>query len=98
MELLYLYISRFLKFLNLILHKNSFSLYKRDDRCVFFYVHENSDDFHMYFPNSHYREHFYNLVLKLTADQNNRFTDLDAALSEEQIRVSTPAFIAFLRV
>ncbi len=66
----------------------SSSLYKRDDRCVFFYVHENSDDFHMYFPNSHYREHFYNLVLKLTADQNNRFTDLDAALSEEQIRVS----------
>jgi mitogen-activated protein kinase kinase kinase 5 len=40
----------------------------------------------MYFPNSHFREHFYNLVLKITADQANKFTDLDATMPEEQIR------------
>ena len=74
------------------------SLYKRDDRCVFLYVHENSDDFHMYFPNSQYREHFYNLILTLTADQANKFTDLDADLSAEQIRVSFPLFYCIPKI
>lgn len=41
----------------------------------------------MYFPNSQYRDHFYNLILAMTANQASAFTDLDTALSAEQIRV-----------
>ncbi|XP_022216186.2 mitogen-activated protein kinase kinase kinase 15 [Drosophila obscura] len=47
----------------------SVSLYKRDDRCAYLYVHHNSDDFQIYFPSSECRQKFYDLILEMTADQ-----------------------------
>ncbi|KAH8256410.1 hypothetical protein KR032_006802 [Drosophila birchii] len=47
----------------------SVSLYKRDDRCAYLYVHHNSDDFQIYFPSTECRQKFYDLILEMTADQ-----------------------------
>ncbi|KAK5649782.1 hypothetical protein RI129_000811 [Pyrocoelia pectoralis] len=47
----------------------SVSLYKRDDRCLFLYVNQNSDDFQIYFPSETCRQRIYSLILELTVDQ-----------------------------
>lgn len=45
------------------------SLYKRDDRCVFLYVHDNSEDFKIFFPSEQIRARFKSLVLSITGDR-----------------------------
>ncbi|XP_061498125.1 mitogen-activated protein kinase kinase kinase 15 isoform X1 [Anopheles gambiae] len=57
----------------------SVSLYKRDERCAYLYVHHNSDDFQMFFPSVQCRQTFYDLILQMTADQGSGFIDLSAA-------------------
>ncbi|XP_037942653.1 mitogen-activated protein kinase kinase kinase 15, partial [Teleopsis dalmanni] len=47
----------------------SVSLYKRDDRCAYLYVHHNSDDFQIYFPSTECRQKFYELILEMASDQ-----------------------------
>lgn len=60
----------------------SLSLYKRDDRCAYLYVHHNSDDFQIFFPSSQCRQRFYDLVLEMTVDQE---VFVDLSLDSNQI-------------
>jgi mitogen-activated protein kinase kinase kinase 5 len=61
----------------------SVSLYKRDDRCAYLYVHQNSDDFQIFFPSALVRQRFYDFVLKMTAEQGDNFVDLTLATNED---------------
>nr|XP_022901393.1 mitogen-activated protein kinase kinase kinase 5-like [Onthophagus taurus] len=51
------------------------SLYRRDERCLFLYVHQNSDDFQIYFPSEMCKKIFHELVLKLTNNQGVIMTE-----------------------
>jgi mitogen-activated protein kinase kinase kinase 5 len=62
------------------------SLYKSDERCLFLYVHLNSDDFQMFFPSEQLRKRFYELVLEMTADEDG-VTDLDSIVDTGPIQV-----------
>lgn len=62
----------------------SVSLYKRDERCAYLYVHQ-SDDFQMFFPSAICRERFYNFVLEMTKEGEG-FVRLDDEFLTEEIK------------
>jgi mitogen-activated protein kinase kinase kinase 5 len=59
------------------------SLYKRDERCAYLYVIQNSDDFQIYFPSEKCRQKFYDYILQMTAEQGESFVDLSIATADE---------------
>ena len=64
----------------------SVSLYKRDERCAYLYVHQNSDDFQIYFPSVNCRQKFYDSILEMTADQGSGFVDLSIQSANDEIK------------
>ncbi|XP_063704413.1 mitogen-activated protein kinase kinase kinase 15 isoform X2 [Culicoides brevitarsis] len=64
----------------------SVSLYKRDERCAYLYVQQNSDDFQIYFPSVQCRQRFYDLILLMTAGQGAGFIDLSAESEQSEIK------------
>ncbi|NP_001188511.1 mitogen-activated protein kinase kinase kinase 15 isoform X2 [Bombyx mandarina] len=63
----------------------SYSLYKRDERCLFLYVSENSDDFQIFLPSQACRQHLHDLLGELTAD-HEKVTDLDTSVMQDQLK------------
>nr|XP_045590226.1 mitogen-activated protein kinase kinase kinase 15-like isoform X3 [Procambarus clarkii] len=66
------------------------TLYKRDERAVFLYVQENSDDFQMFFPSEQCRLIFFRLVQELTVNQKGTVMDLEAEISSGPIQMAAP--------
>ncbi|XP_023954807.2 mitogen-activated protein kinase kinase kinase 15 isoform X2 [Bicyclus anynana] len=63
----------------------TYSLYKRDDRCLFLYVSENSDDFQIFLPSPQFRQHLYEHLGELTAD-HEKMADLDTSVMQDQLK------------
>ncbi|KAI8422666.1 hypothetical protein MSG28_006437 [Choristoneura fumiferana] len=63
----------------------SYSLYKRDERCLFLYVSENSDDFQIFLPSEACRQRLHDQLGELTAD-HEKVTDLDTTTMQEQLK------------
>ncbi|XP_045769026.1 mitogen-activated protein kinase kinase kinase 15 isoform X2 [Maniola jurtina] len=63
----------------------TYSLYKRDERCLFLYVSENSDDFQIFLPSQQFRQHLYDLLGELTAD-HEKMADLDTSVMQDQLK------------
>ncbi|XP_074640238.1 mitogen-activated protein kinase kinase kinase 15-like isoform X2 [Tubulanus polymorphus] len=53
------------------------SLYKRDDRAIFLYVEQNSDDFQIYFSSEAQRQLFFAQVLEMIDEQDAVDLDVD---------------------
>ncbi|KAG5678685.1 hypothetical protein PVAND_008335 [Polypedilum vanderplanki] len=64
----------------------SVSLYKRDERCAYLYVHQNSDDFQMFFPSVLCRQSFYDFILEMTKDGCDSFVRLDEEFTADDIK------------
>ncbi|XP_045494707.1 mitogen-activated protein kinase kinase kinase 15 [Colias croceus] len=63
----------------------TYSLYKRDDRCLFLYVSENSDDFQIFLPSQMFRQRLYEFLGELTAD-HEKVADLDTSVMQDQLK------------
>ncbi|KAJ8670857.1 hypothetical protein QAD02_002116 [Eretmocerus hayati] len=61
----------------------SVSSYKRDERCLFLYVHETSDDFQIFLPLVECKKRFHDLVLEKTRDEEGMVSDLDAYMDDD---------------
>ncbi|XP_072178196.1 mitogen-activated protein kinase kinase kinase 5-like [Diadema setosum] len=62
------------------------STYKRDDRCLFLYVQQNADDFQLYFPSSHLRQRFHELIMNMLGGRAVIGAEVDSDLNDEPIQ------------
>ncbi|KAJ8670853.1 hypothetical protein QAD02_002112 [Eretmocerus hayati] len=65
----------------------SVSSYKRDERCLFLYIHETPDDFQIFLPLVECKERFHDLVLEKTRDEEGMVSDLDAYMDDDSSKV-----------
>ncbi|CAH2991127.1 unnamed protein product [Chilo suppressalis] len=63
----------------------TYSLYKRDERCLFLYVSENSDDFQIFLPSQACRQRLHDLLGELTADFE-KVTEIDTSVMQDQLK------------
>ena len=80
---------RFLKLIKLGPCYSYYRTYKRDDRCLFLYVH--SDDFQIYFASDSWRQKFNGYVHRITEgfEETGFIADLDTDVGSTSIPVSS---------
>lgn len=62
----------------------SISHYRRNARAIFLYVHDNSDDFQMFFPSEHHKQRFYDMVVEMIKTSENPDVVLDIECDVKQ--------------
>nr|UCK81532.1 mitogen-activated protein kinase kinase kinase 8-like protein [Arenicola marina] len=58
----------------------------RNSKAVFLYVHENSDDFHLFFPSEGHKQRFYEMIYDLMENLENNVVNLENEVRQTSLR------------